>query len=261
MAEDEPTCIRELCRKFGICLQELLIPCIFCRNHVPEFDLWSFSYKQLKVVWRKGYPFAACRRCTEVVALVDSWRKFECSAYARTVEAETGKPLGDIAIRCVGCLKKLTDLEKIRQVDRGRHFHRIASNWRGFCLNCLDGPPPLVRWFLGIHVPRPRLIIGWGFDPPTRDEDSSSSASSWTTTSTESESPSLALDSDGEAYVALGSDSQSDDLQGAVGVSAPAVAVGVDGPDGAVGSDGTAGAQAGAPDTDAESDDEPEYLI
>nr|WDS49662.1 MAG: E6 protein [Neophocaena asiaeorientalis asiaeorientalis papillomavirus 5] len=189
MAHAEPCLISELCEQFEIDLYDLLICCIFCRRHLEDFEKWSFMNKCLNVVWRNGFPFAICNKCTEVRALVDLLRHFERSGTAGTVEEDTGRALGDLRVRCIGCFKPLTATEKLFHVEDGRPFTKVANNWRGCCTNCLVLPPRLVSYFTTVSAPRTLLPdLTWGFDrPPARLSTSSESdTSSWTTTSASS---------------------------------------------------------------------------
>ncbi|ADJ96347.1 E6 protein [Phocoena phocoena papillomavirus 2] len=185
---DDPRTIKDLCKNFDLSVQALLILCVFCKKQLTDLEIWSFSHKQLRVVWKKGFPFAACKKCLEVCALVDCWRNFQRSATAKQVEEDTGKALGDLDVRCMGCYKLMTTLEKAYQLEDEKQFCKIAGYWKGYCINCLTDPPPLVSWFnYAVTVGGPPPLITWGFDPPRRPAQSVSSGSSWTiTTSTSS---------------------------------------------------------------------------
>ncbi|ADJ96341.1 E6 protein [Phocoena phocoena papillomavirus 1] len=186
MAENSET-IPQLCADFDLTTDELILLCIFCKKTLQAFDIWAHTVRGLLVVWRKGFPFAACRKCLEVLALVDGWRRFEYAAYASTVEAETGKPLGDIPIRCMGCFKSMTSLDKITHVEEKKRFHKIGGCWRGFCVTCIFTPPPLVHWFTSyVTVGGAPPLVTWGFDRPVPAL-SESSGSSWTLTTSSSD--------------------------------------------------------------------------
>nr|WDS49644.1 MAG: E6 protein [Neophocaena asiaeorientalis asiaeorientalis papillomavirus 2] len=208
MAEDKPCTIRQLCLQYGLQIDELLICCVFCRRALREFDIWSFVNKGLLVLWKKGFPHACCPRCLEVQALVQWLRRFERCGNATAVEEDTGKPLGELFIRCMGCYKPLNNSEKLFQIEDRKPFTKVAGNWRGFCLNCLTTPPPLTKYFLSVTVrrpPPPVPHIAWGFDPPPPQLSETSSDSSWTVTT--SSPSSEAQESDAEPPL---SDAESD---------------------------------------------------
>nr|WDS49650.1 MAG: E6 protein [Neophocaena asiaeorientalis asiaeorientalis papillomavirus 3] len=185
MDEDSNT-IPRLCADFDLTTDELILPCIFCKKTLQAFDIWTNTVRHLKVIWRKGFPYGACRRCLEVLALVEGWRKFEWSAGAATVELHTGKALGDLFMRCMGCFKPMSHLDKITQVEEKRNFTRIGGHWRGICVTCLFSPPPLIRWFTTcVNVGGTPPLVTWGFDQQPR-RLSESSASSWTVSTSSS---------------------------------------------------------------------------
>nr|WDS49668.1 MAG: E6 protein [Neophocaena asiaeorientalis asiaeorientalis papillomavirus 6] len=198
MADSDPCLISELCEQFQIDLYELLICCVFCRRTLEDIEKWSFRNRELCVVWRKGFPFAICSRCIEVRAFVDLLRHFERAGSAGTVEEDTGRPLGDLRIRCYGCYKPLSATEKLFHVEDGRPFNKVANHWRGCCTNCTVLPPRLVSYFTSVSFSRPLLPnLVWGFDrSPTRLSSSSDSdTSSWTTTSNSATSGRRSADS------------------------------------------------------------------
>ncbi|ABY73451.1 E6 [Tursiops truncatus papillomavirus 3] len=185
MAYTKPCTITELCEQFNLHLYELCICCVFCRKRLEDYELWVFKNRDLYVVWQKNFPFALCCKCIEVRVIVDLLRHFEKAAFAQTVEEETGQPLGDLCIRCYGCLKPLSATEKLFHVEDGRPFNRIAGNWRGRCTNCLYLPSRLVYYFFYVATGRPNPPIPgllWGFDERHR-QAAESDTSSWTTTS------------------------------------------------------------------------------
>ncbi|AFA26588.1 E6 [Tursiops truncatus papillomavirus 7] len=187
MANTAPCLISELCDQFSLDIYELLITCVFCRNVLQDIDKWSFRNRELYVVWKKNFPFAVCPKCLEVQAIIDLLRKFERSGSAKTVEDDTGKPLGDLRLRCYGCYKPLTPTEKLFHVEDKTPFCKIANQWRGICTNCKYLPPRLIYYFFS-YAGRPRSPLPqltWGFDPPYTTL-SESDSSSWTTTTTSS---------------------------------------------------------------------------
>nr|WCG92589.1 E6 [Dyodeltapapillomavirus sp.]WGU21309.1 E6 [Firstpapillomavirinae PV-HMU-2] len=152
MEEDRwPCSVEGLCAEFKISVADLNINCIFCNKTLTEPDIWSYCFKDFKVVWRKGFPYASCWTCIELQATVDLWRNYECSAYGSTVEEQEGERLEELYIRCCGCLKLLNRIEKAEHITARRHFHRVRGLWRGICLHCLRTPP---RFFQVYQEPR-----------------------------------------------------------------------------------------------------------
>nr|QIT07801.1 early protein E6 [human papillomavirus 71] len=131
-----PTNLFRLCNQYDVDLQDLNLTCIFCRNQLTEVEVVAFAYKELKVVWRSGFPFAACACCLEIAGKLRQLRYWQFSGFANTVELDTGTPVTEQLIRCYVCHKPLCSVEKERIITEGRRFHKIAGHWRGACLQC-----------------------------------------------------------------------------------------------------------------------------
>ncbi|ABY73444.1 E6 [Tursiops truncatus papillomavirus 1] len=192
MANTNPCTIIELCEQFDLDLYELFICCVFCRKVLEDIEKWSCRNREINVVWKKEYPYAVCCKCLEVQAILDLLRYFERSGSAKTVEEDTGKPLGDLRVRCYGCYKPLTATEKLFHVEDQRPFTKVCNQWRGICTNCQYLPPRLLYYFFtiaGRTVRSPLPGLTWGFDPPPANL-SESESSSWTTTTTSSDTSS-----------------------------------------------------------------------
>ncbi|ADJ96353.1 E6 protein [Phocoena phocoena papillomavirus 4] len=159
MASEKPTpCLLEdLCSSLHLQPEDLLLTCIFCKKHLSEPDIWQFIYKNLLVVWRHGWPFGICWRCVDFQAKLERLRHYERSAYAATVEIDTGLPLSALQIRCTGCWKQLSFTEKYSHIRWNLRFHKIANNWRGFCNFCVrtDADFPCIRYRPRVRRPQP----------------------------------------------------------------------------------------------------------
>lgn len=125
-----------LCKVYELDLQDLNITCVFCGTALTEEEVVSFAYKELQVVWRKQFPFAACPACLEAAGKLRQFRYWQYSSYAPTVEYETGVSILELLIRCYLCHKPLCSEEKERLISEGKRFHKIAGHWRGACLQC-----------------------------------------------------------------------------------------------------------------------------
>ncbi|QAB08758.1 E6 [Macaca fuscata papillomavirus 2] len=125
-----------LCRNFGLELQDLQLVCVFCTEVLSDVDVVSFAYKELYLVWKKGFPYAACSKCLVLAAKFRQYRHWQHSAYASTIEAETGVCLDNILVRCYLCRKPLCAVEKAKHVELQRRYHKISGHWRGTCLQC-----------------------------------------------------------------------------------------------------------------------------
>lgn len=140
MAEADPRTVTGLARNLDIELRNLQLNCVYCTQHLSRRDLYKQIEKSIRVVWRGGFPYGVCSRCLVFNQQIAAWRRHSRSAYVCAVEADEGRPLGDILVRCVICLTPLNALEKVMMVARHRRFHKIGSNWRGLCETCASNP-------------------------------------------------------------------------------------------------------------------------
>ncbi|AVH76831.1 E6 protein [Tursiops truncatus papillomavirus 8] len=181
MASEEnsefPRLLEALCASMEIRPQDLLLTCVFCKVQLTLPDIWSFMYKNLNVVWKKKWPHGICWKCVDVQAKIDRLRYYVRSAYATTIEEETGKSIKELTIRCIRCWKTLCTFEKYRHLRLNLRFHQVGCNWRGFCLQCIRIP-------LNLPCMRYRPLL----QAPNVYTSSSSASSSSSSSSSSSES-------------------------------------------------------------------------
>ncbi|ASH99057.1 E6 [Ailuropoda melanoleuca papillomavirus 2] len=134
-----PTSVRALCEELDVEVPYLILNCVFCKRWLSATDKWSFDQKALKLVWRKGYPYAVCGLCLHYELQISWWRRFRRSAYGQTVENETSTPLGDLLVRCYKCSKPLVPEEKSLMLEDNIRFYDIGGHWRGVCVMCSAG--------------------------------------------------------------------------------------------------------------------------
>nr|ALJ33043.1 early protein E6 [Human papillomavirus type 54] len=133
---DQPRTLADLCKVCNIPMHSLQLPCAFCKKTVCTADIYAFQYKDLFVVWRHGFPHAACALCLELHGQINYRRHRDRACLWETVEQECGRPLEEIFIRCWLCHKPLCNVEKQRHVDYNRRFHCVRGYWKGRCLHC-----------------------------------------------------------------------------------------------------------------------------
>lgn len=128
--------IFELCDQCNITLPTLQISCIFCKKCLTTTEVLSFAFRDLKVVWRDSYPFAACLACLKFYGKISQYRHFKYAALAVTVEEETQQTVFELCIRCCKCHKPLSPIEKVQHIVQKAHFFYISNAWKGYCLHC-----------------------------------------------------------------------------------------------------------------------------
>lgn len=128
--------IDQLCKECNIPMHHLQILCVFCRKTLTTAEVYSFAYKQLYVVFRGNFPFAACAICLELQGKVNQFRHFDFAGYALTVEEETKQSILDVFIRCYLCHKPLCHVEKVRHILEKARFIKLQNTWKGRCFHC-----------------------------------------------------------------------------------------------------------------------------
>nr|WAB54522.1 E6 [human papillomavirus 11]CRF31244.1 E6 protein [human papillomavirus 11] len=135
-ASTSATSIDQLCKTFNLSLHTLQIQCVFCRNALTTAEIYAYAYKNLKVVWRDNFPFAACVCCLELQGKINQYRHFNYAAYAPTVEEETNEDILKVLIRCYLCHKPLCEIEKLKHILEKARFIKLNNQWKGRCLHC-----------------------------------------------------------------------------------------------------------------------------
>ncbi|AOY65114.1 E6 [Equus caballus papillomavirus 8] len=133
---ERPRTLTDLSRQLGLGLTEINIQCIFCKFWLRRIDLSTFIRKSLNLAWRGGYPYACCRSCSKVIAERERNQYYETSAKGPRVERLHGRPIGEIAVRCILCLSLLSYFEKVDVIERGESFYRVRDRWRAKCREC-----------------------------------------------------------------------------------------------------------------------------
>nr|AGA18514.1 E6 protein [Human papillomavirus type 6]AGA18516.1 E6 protein [Human papillomavirus type 6] len=135
-ASTSATTIDQLCKTFNLSMHTLQINCVFCKNALTTAEIYSYAYKQLKVLFRGGYPYAACACCLEFHGKINQYRHFDYAGYATTVEEETKQDILGVLIRCYLCHKPLCEVEKVKHILTKARFIKLNCTWKGRCLHC-----------------------------------------------------------------------------------------------------------------------------
>ncbi|AGC93435.1 E6 [Human papillomavirus 180] len=137
--QDSPTplTIADYCKAFGFSLDEVRIPCNFCRFYLTVQDIAAFDLKKFRLLWKGPFCSACCRSCMRITAAFEVRKHYQCSCSCFYLEDLLGKSLRLIPIRCLLCLALLDLAEKLEHLIVKEDFVLVRSNWRGYCRNCI----------------------------------------------------------------------------------------------------------------------------
>lgn len=132
-----PTTIADYCNVFGFTLQEVKIPCNFCRFYLTLQDLAAFDLKNFRLLWKGAFCSGCCRSCMRATAAYEVRKHYQCTCSSFYLEDLLGKSLKQIPIRCLLCLALLDYAEKLEHLFVREDFVLVRCNWRGYCRNCI----------------------------------------------------------------------------------------------------------------------------
>lgn len=137
MDRPKPRTVKELADTLAIPVIDLLLPCNFCNRFLSYFELLSFDYKYLQLIWTvEDLVYAICSSCAFASAQHEFMKYFEYSVVGKQIETVANQPIGNITVRCQYCLKKLDLVEKLGVCYKQQYFHRVRDNWKGLCRLC-----------------------------------------------------------------------------------------------------------------------------
>ncbi|ANZ90244.1 E6 protein [Bos taurus papillomavirus 18] len=132
----QPKTITELIESLSPSDEAVYLKCVFCRGDLTISDCTHFEEADLQLIWKRGEPYGACKRCCIHAGYLECSTKYMFSMFGVDVEIYTGRRLLCMKVRCYRCFKPLNFLEKIKQVERYEPFHCISYRWKGRCLKC-----------------------------------------------------------------------------------------------------------------------------
>lgn len=140
--DDRPRTLPGLLAFLELPIEDLQLNCIFCKKILFEGELWGFTFRGLRLVWRGGYPHGVCFACLERELHIQGLRHHRRTALASGVEAETGKALGDLKVRCLYCAYILSHRDLAHVLSDNGIFYLIGERWRTICPWCKSGVCP-----------------------------------------------------------------------------------------------------------------------
>lgn len=133
---DRPRTILQLTQHLNIPVEDLLVPCKFCKRFLTLIELLQFDYKNLQLIWHEDLVYGCCCSCAYASAAFEFKNHFEFQVVGKQIEEITQQSIGFINIRCVFCLKNLDLLEKLDNCARHQQFFKVRGNWKGLCRHC-----------------------------------------------------------------------------------------------------------------------------
>ncbi|AFU07675.1 E6 [Canis familiaris papillomavirus 14] len=118
-------------------LEDLLLPCVYCKRFLNYNELTAFDFKVLQLTWKGGFPHGICNPCARDVSKKEREAFTEEVLTSEDFVARVGG-LTEIFVRCHGCLKLLSLTEKILAISRGEQFFNVRGRWRARCRGCIN---------------------------------------------------------------------------------------------------------------------------
>lgn len=137
MALDPPKRLDAFCAETGLSFFELQLKCAFCNFTLTFQELAEFYDKNLFLLYRNGFPYAACRNCL-LISAKNEFEKFcRCSFAADSIADILQQPLSEIIIRCQKCYRQLDLAEKVDLGAACERVYLVRHHYRGLCRNCI----------------------------------------------------------------------------------------------------------------------------
>ncbi|AYD74598.1 E6 [Macaca mulatta papillomavirus 5] len=133
---EPPSTLQYLCNLCNIRLDQLQIPCVFCKLNLSLFDLHHFSVLNLNLLLRDTVFYGCCRKCLHLSAAYEFYKYYQCSADIEYITVLSSETLGRLQIRCETCMKRLTVTEKYDCVSNKDKCHLVRGIWRAPCRLC-----------------------------------------------------------------------------------------------------------------------------
>ncbi|CAA24314.1 E6 protein [Human papillomavirus type 1a] len=128
--------VRQLSESLCIPYIDVLLPCNFCNYFLSNAEKLLFDHFDLHLVWRDNLVFGCCQGCARTVSLLEFVLYYQESYEVPEIEEILDRPLLQIELRCVTCIKKLSVAEKLEVVSNGERVHRVRNRLKAKCSLC-----------------------------------------------------------------------------------------------------------------------------
>lgn len=134
--DTRPRTVNTLSQTLGVLLEEVQLPCNFCNKPLSAQELLKFDHFYLQLLWKDDKVFGACPSCLAILAREEHARYCRLELVGHEMLALVKVPLLLLLVRCRGCYKLLSFVEKLDMISKGLKFCCVRGWWRGLCRYC-----------------------------------------------------------------------------------------------------------------------------
>lgn len=139
MAASLPTSIKDFAAFLELDLAKIIIHCHFCKKRLTLEDKLSFDVRHHKLIYDGAIPYGACTPCVRRAARKEFDEGLMIPMKLHEVVAYEGKPLTDVVILCVKCLKEMDMIEKTAFAKADFFCCMVKEHcYRGMCRCCMQ---------------------------------------------------------------------------------------------------------------------------
>nr|ART66890.1 E6 [Bat papillomavirus] len=128
--------LRDLAEARNTTVDDLVIPCRFCKKKLTAYDKFFFEYCQLKLLKRGQRYHGGCVFCVRLTAEVEFLCHAQFSFLASHCIAVFGRDIYSLDVRCLKCQRPLTDNEKGFVLHYNGVVHLVKDRIKARCSLC-----------------------------------------------------------------------------------------------------------------------------
>lgn len=128
--------VAELSEHLQIPVIDILLPCNYCYRFLSSIEKALFDFSNFLLFWKEGSAYGCCQNCIRHAARIEALCFYERTLLLEDAERETNKLLNDIYVRCSGCLRELSNSEKVTLKALKEPCIIVRGSIRGTCALC-----------------------------------------------------------------------------------------------------------------------------
>ncbi|UZP65142.1 E6 [Canine papillomavirus type 24] len=148
-----PWSIAGLCAYTGTPIEEIRLPCVFCRRILGREDCLAFDVKVLQLSWKGNSPHACCTPCSRSISQRETAGFTSEIISADEFRRRIGFGIWYIPVRCPLCLSLVSARQKIAAIAKGQKFIQVRGRWRTICTFCTESDNDWERRHFERHCP------------------------------------------------------------------------------------------------------------